>query len=185
MFCLYLLSFITCAVASSIQKSFATFTFQIRKAQGGNSFTGAVSHAAQPSHGHTPAHRSRKQHKLPPSRETEARPTGKRTRSYLNPHPLEAASSLPQELGDRYGHPGLGPLCCKGAWPAAQQHLQRGPRMKAPLRARALERFVPAQGCHIQPQAYKGQNPLVLHLKQKPRKMTFRKSHTMSPHAFS
>lgn len=63
-FCLYLLSSITCAVASSIQKYFATFTFQIRKAQGGNSFASAISQATLPQqagstqpkqalHGHT------------------------------------------------------------------------------------------------------------------------------------
>lgn len=62
-FCLYLLSFITCAVASSTHKYFPTFTFRIRTAQGGNSFSGTVSpqHAGSPQpqqapHRHAPAH---------------------------------------------------------------------------------------------------------------------------------
>lgn len=98
-----------------------------------------------------------------------------KNRVLFDPHPLAAAPSLPQELGDRQGHLSLCPLCCKGGLASSPQHLQRGPRMGAVPRARALERFVPAHGCHIQLQAHKGQNPLVLHLKQKRSKMTFRK----------
>lgn len=56
--------------------------------------------------------------------------------------------------------------------------------MKVLLKARALERFVPAHGCHTQLQAYKGQNPFVLHLKPKPRKMTLR-SHTRCHYSLS
>lgn len=123
-FCLYLLSSITCAVASSTQKQCPTFTFQMRKAQGGSSSTGAVSCAAQPSHGQE---NSRETAQAPTSGYTEAQPTGKRTRSCLTSHPLGAASSTPQELGKDMDS------VLQGGLAAPQQHLQ-GLRMKAPLR---------------------------------------------------
>lgn len=146
MFCLYLLSPITCAVASSIQKQFPTFTFQIRKAQGGKSFTAAVSHTACSSE----QENSRKTAQAPTEHgRLRHKPQDKTPRSCLNSHHLEAAPDT--RAGGQTGTPQLGsPVLQGGLASTPTKHLQRGPRMRALGRARALERSVPAHGYHIQ-----------------------------------
>lgn len=107
--------------------------FRLERHREGTASQG-LSHTAQPAHRHSLLTGAGKQHRLHRARETAHKPPGK-TQLCLTSHPLEAAPSLPQELGTDRDSPALVPVL-QGGLASTPQHPQRGPSMSTLLRAR-------------------------------------------------